>query len=254
MADRKVADFVYKSSMVDTTMVYKELFTKADNVIDIGAFNGKDLKILTSRIGGNAIAIEANPDMIPKLKERLKGQTIILGAATNYTGITPFMQVESEYDDVVGMSSIQSFRLMEDKDAYSRYAMETATINEIFVPAVKMYSILDSLCLDTVDLVKIDVGSHSWSVLEGFGQRLWDVKMFHVETEIQTLNEINHRTSRQIASFMNKNEFKLVRVYTEWGTDTQDHLYVNTRFSNADQYPDLYETVMTNNIIENRNF
>jgi hypothetical protein len=81
-----------------------------------------------------------------------------------------------------------------------------------------------------IDVVKIDVEGYSWQVLQGFGEKLKNVKLLHVETEKQATHE-HHRNSIEIRKFMDEQGFVLVDQSYEWGPGIEDQIWVNPRFA-----------------------
>lgn len=73
--------------------------------------------------------------------------------------------------DFVGMSSLY------DKDSFDAYALK------IDVDAIRMDDFMNAYNIDTIDFLKLDVEGTNYEVLEGFGDRLKDVKCLHVEAE-----------------------------------------------------------------------
>ena len=79
---------------------------------------------------------------------------------------------------------------------------------------------------DKIDVVKIDTEGYSWQVLQGFGDRLKDVRLFHIETEKTSIHD-DHITSDKITEFMSNNGFALIDVSYEWGWNIEDQIWVN---------------------------
>jgi hypothetical protein len=89
-----------------------------------------------------------------------------------------------------------------------------------------MDSLLRENTTGLLDLVKVDVEGFTWEVLNGFGLRLRDVKMFHLETDhIKT--QPNHKSPEEIAAFMEANDFFLVDKSYEWGPGIEDQIWIN---------------------------
>ena len=130
-------------------------------------------------------------------------------AVSDYEGETKFQQVISDDISEVGCSSIYADKV----DNNERFK---GKVNEITVPVTRMDSLLRENTTGLLDLVKVDVEGFTWEVLKGFGLRLRDVKMFHLETDyIKT--QPNHKSPEEIAAFMEANDFFLVDKSYEWG-------------------------------------
>ena len=90
-----------------------------------------------------------------------------------------------------------------------------------------MDTLLSNLGLnDKIDVIKIDTEGYSWQVLQGFGDRLKDVRLFHLETEKTPVHD-EHVTTEKITQFMKDNGFALVDASYEWGWNIEDQVWVN---------------------------
>ena len=100
-------------------------------------------------------------------------------------------------------------------------------LNEIKVPAMRMDTFLeDENIQGVIDVVKIDTEGFSWQVLQGFGDRLKDVKILHVETEKDIIHD-KHILCEEVTTFMKKQGFILDDISYEWGPGIQDQVWVN---------------------------
>jgi hypothetical protein len=74
------------------------------------------------------------------------------------------------------------------------------------------------------------VEGFSAQVLSGFGERLNDIKLLHVETEFTPVHD-NHILTDEVTAFMKDKGFVLVDVSYEWGPGIQDQIWVNPKLA-----------------------
>ena len=88
--------------------------------------------------------------------------------------------------------------------------------------------------LGVIDVVKVDVEGYTWEVLQGFGERLKDVCLFHLETEQDKTHE-GHMNTQEITDFMREEGFVLVDVSYEGsngiGKGIEDQIWVNPKLA-----------------------
>ena len=204
---------------------YRKYFgNKAPLIIDIGSRDGDDANYLYKELlGTNVIAVDANPKCYQIIRSRYPWMKAYQGAITDKDGETTFNQVTSNNIEVLGTSSIFSKDTSIDPPA-AYFAGKT---QEITIPSNR----LDTLLTNTgdsgvIDVVKIDTEGYSWQVLQGFGDRLKDVRLFHIETESVQLHP-DHVTGDKVAEFMRSQKFVLVDTSHEWGAKMEDQIWVN---------------------------
>lgn len=201
---------------------YRKFFgDTASVIIDVGTRDGDDADYLFKALNGDkVIAIDASPDAVTDTRTRYPWMTVLFGAAAESEGSITFHQVTSDNKEVVGTSSIFSKNnpLSRDVEFYKD------KVTPITVPTFRMESVLTET--PEIDVVKIDTEGYTWQVLQGFGNRLEDVKMFHLETEQAQIHE-DHILSPEITAFMEANNFALVDVSHEWGWLIKDQVWVN---------------------------
>jgi FkbM family methyltransferase len=202
-------------------MNYRKFFgSSAKLIIDIGTRDGDDANYLFESLNGNkVIAIDANPEGAELTKVNYPWMDVKFSAIADTEGSTTFYQVSSNNKELVGCSSI--------------FSKETAMYPEHFANNTKPITVpmtrIDTLLKDTeglIDVVKVDTEGYTWQVLQGFGKRLKDVKVFHLETERERLHD-THVTYEAVISFMETNGFVLVDTSYEWGWGIQDQVWVN---------------------------
>ena len=204
---------------------YRKYFgSKAPLIIDIGTRDGDDAYYLYRELQGTkVIAIDANPKCFQLTKSRYPWMSTHQCAITESNGEITFTEVISEDIELLGTSSIFSKDTSIDPPA-SYYEGKT---QEITVPTVRLDTLLVKTAdTGTIDVVKIDTEGYSWQVLQGFGKRLKDVKILHIETENVQLHP-DHITGDKISEFMKTNGFVLVDASHEWGSKMEDQVWVN---------------------------
>jgi FkbM family methyltransferase len=201
--------------------LYRKYFgATAPVVFDIGSRDGDDAQWLADRLASQQVfAVEANPIAANLIRERHSSVQVLEFAAHCETGEAEFNQVISENLNDMGCSSLGNAKV---QDAPT-----------ITVQLRRMDEVLRSLNLAAtpIDVVKIDVEGWSWQVLEGFGHRLRDVKLFHIETEQTEGYHGEHHNSLKIQEFMLNAGFVLADISYEWGWEIQDEIWVNPRFA-----------------------
>lgn len=200
---------------------YRKFFgSKADLIVDVGTRDGDDAYYLLSKLGGSrAIAIDANPVAAGLTQSRYPWMDVVNTAVSDTEGNAEFYQVNSNDIEVMGTSSFidKSYSTAVSPEFYK------GIVGTITVPVTRMDKILPE---GEVDVVKVDTEGYTWQVLQGFGDRLKDVKLFHLETEPNKLSP-EHVTTKEITSFMEEQGFYLADVSYEWGPHIQDQVWVN---------------------------
>jgi len=202
---------------------YRKFFgDTADLVIDIGSREGDDGVYLAEKLRSKRIiAIDANPQAIELARQAHPNIEIHYTAVSDFDGAVIFHQVVSDDIELAGCSS------MADKERTMFPEHFEGKMRQITVPAIRMDSFLKQQNIkNIIDVVKIDTEGFSWQVLQGFGDRLKDVKLLHVETERESHHD-KHVLSDAITKFMKAQGFELVDISYEWGWGIQDQVWVN---------------------------
>lgn len=201
---------------------YRKFFSDtARGIVEVGTRDGDDANYLFKALNADkVIAIDANPVAVELAKSKYPWMEVIYTAASDKEGTIVFNQVNSPDKEIMGTSSIFS----KDKSVSPSPQEYEGLINQIEVPTTR----IDTLLKDepNIDVVKIDTEGYTWQVLQGFGDRLKDVKLFHLETEQAPVHE-DHITTEKIVEFMESNGFALVDTSHEWGWLIQDQVWVN---------------------------
>jgi FkbM family methyltransferase len=201
---------------------YRKFFgDTASIIVEVGTRDGDDANYLSNVLNGEyVIAIDANPVAVDLTRSRYPWMNVIFAAASDKEGTVTFNQVNSPNKEVMGTSSIFS----KDKSVSPSPQEYEGLISQIEVPTTRMDTILKDHA--SIDVIKIDTEGYTWQVLQGFGDRLKDVKLFHLETEQSSVHE-DHVTTEKVVEFMQANGFVLVDTSHEWGWLIQDQVWIN---------------------------
>ncbi len=198
----------------------------AEVVFDVGTRDGDDAEFLREKLHASKVyAIDANPAAIALTQKAYPNFEIIETAVSDFTGTVQFFQNNSPDRGEMGTSSI-------DISKGTRADIESGLSQRIEVPVIRMDELLENLGLGStpIDVMKVDTESYSYEVLAGMGEKVRNVKVFHLETE-RKYNRPGHRNNKQIAALMRHFEFFLVDVSYEWGYNIQDQVWVNTKLA-----------------------
>jgi len=200
---------------------YKKYFgDTANTVIDVVTRDGDDAEFLRERLSAkNVYAIDANPLAVADAKSKYPNFNIFETAVSNYDGTTKFVQIVSNDKDHAGSSSIENYSFFEE-----------AQYNTIEVPVTRMDTLLDSLNIELpIDIIKVDIEGYTHEFLEGLGEYIKNVKLFHLETET-FYRHFQHKTNNHIINFMINSGFLLCDVQYQWGEGIQDQTWINPNY------------------------
>ncbi len=215
--------------LTSTVEAYKETFGYTDHPIvwDVGSRDGDDGVELAERIfSGNAdvglansyvVCVEPNPPQAQLIRERYPTVKVLEYAVSDYTGKAEFVRVISDNKDAVGMSSLD----VENQDTKGKGPKEV-----IDVVVDRLETLMDD---SIIDVMKIDCEGYSWEVLHGMGDKIYNVKVFHIETEhpeFSSWSHKGHKNNEQVMAFMESKGFLLYKTEYEWG-GIQDQIYIN---------------------------
>jgi FkbM family methyltransferase len=201
---------------------YKKYFgDTANTIIDVGTRDGDDAEFLRERLSAeNVYAIDANPLAVIDAKAKYPNFNVFETAISNYDGTTKFVQIVSEDKDHAGSSSIENYSFFKD-----------AEYNTIEVPVTRMDTFIkDNGLSDTIiDVIKVDIEGYTHEFLEGLGEYIKNVKLFHLETETFYRHH-QHKTNNHIINFMINSGFLLCDVQYQWGEGIQDQIWINPNY------------------------
>lgn len=193
-------------------------------VYEVGSRDGKDGVELAQRIysGQNLwhdseiVLFECNPPQIEVIKNNYPQAKLITEAISDKKGTVDFLQIHGD-KNMVGSSSMNIDRINES------WVKETTVIK---VPTRRLDDVLESLGHKhlRIDIMKIDIEHYSWEALQSLGKYIRNVRVFHIETEIEGI--ARNKTNLDIALFMQNNGYVCTALDNEWGEHIQDQIWL----------------------------
>jgi len=166
---------------------YLNYFDRAEKPVvwEVGSRDGRDAVEIATRIYAGEeqwfwsraviVALEPNPKQAKLIEKEYPEIDVLRIAASNQRGEAPFMVYKGD-EGAVGSSSLNLHWKEDDLEG----DVITVKIDR-----------LDKLIKDEqIDVMKIDVEGHALEVMEGLGDKLNQVKAFHIETEKWTDSDI----------------------------------------------------------------
>ena len=200
------------------TYYRKHFGALARYIIDIGSRDGDDARYLKRALNGQyVIAVEADPLMASQIRKNHPDFTVWAIGVSDKHGLSTFQRVISNNKEFRGSSSLKSYEVEKN------YKFEV-----IHIPVTTIEELLhsNSLSDQILDVVKIDCEGFTYQVLQGFGDQIKNVKLFHLETE-QNSTHPEHVGTQGIAKFMHEKGFRLLEISSEWGHGIIDQIWVN---------------------------
>ena len=205
-----------------TVNTYLKHFGVATNpfVYEVGSRDGNDGVELAERISegriswDNIILFECNPPSQEVIRQNYPQATLITEAISDRKGTVEFLQIHGD-KNMVGSSSMNLNRVKES------WVKETSVIK---VPTRRLDDVIKSLGHKEIDVMKIDIEHYTWEALQSLGKYLKNVKVFHLETEIEGF--ARDKTNLDIALFMQENGYICTSIQYEWPPNIQDQVWV----------------------------
>lgn len=154
-------------------------------VWEVGSRDGKDGAEIATRIYAGSpdwfwsrarvVALEANPEQVKVIEKNYPEIEVIAVAASNEKGTAPFMVYAGD-EGAVGSSSLNL-----------RWKEDDLPGHVITVPIDRLENLIGD---EQIDIMKIDCEGHSVEVIEGLGDKIKQIKCFHIETEKWTDSNI----------------------------------------------------------------
>lgn len=204
-----------------TVEAYIQYFATSVNplIYEVGSRDGHDGNELGQRISLNgyyrAVLFECNPPQIEVIKQNYPEATLITEAISNKKGTVEFLQIHGD-KNMVGSSTMNTAR-------NDNWIKETSTIK---VETRRLDDVIEELGhhKTEIDIMKIDIEGYTWEALESLGKYLKNVKVFHLETEIEGV--ARNKTNLDIALFMQERGYLCSTLDHEWGDTIQDQVWV----------------------------
>lgn len=193
-------------------------------VYEVGSRDGKDGVELSQRIfrGENfwrdstVVLFECNPPQVEVIKHDYPRATLIPYAISDKKGTVDFLQIHGD-KNLVGSSSMNLNRVNEP------WVRETSVIQ---VQTRRLDDVIEELGHEKteIDIMKIDIEHYTWEALQSLGKYLKNVRVFHLETEIEGV--ARDKTNLDIALFMQERGYLCTALEHEWGESIQDQVWI----------------------------
>ena len=180
--------------------------TERPIVWEVGSRDGRDAVEMATRIyagdpnwfwtRSRVVALEPNPAQAKLIEQEYSEVDVMQVAASNQKGFAPFIVYGGD-EGAVGSSSLNL-----------RWKEDDLEGNIITVPIDRLDNLIGD---EEIDIMKIDVEGHSLEAIEGLGDKLKQVKVFHIETENWTDSAIKMR------AFMSSHGYLLVDDTQQYG-------------------------------------
>lgn len=208
-----------------TVKAYTDKYGKTAKpvVYDVGSRDGHDGVELATRItsGTNLrkdstiVLFECNPPQIKAIRSRYPDAILIEEAISNKKGKAAFLQLNGD-KNVIGSSSMDLNR------SKMPWAKDNNTIE---VKTRRLDDVIKQLGHQKteIDIMKIDIEGYTWEALESLGTYLRNVRVFHIETEIEGV--ARNKTNLDIALFMQNQGYLCNSIEYEWPPSIQDQVW-----------------------------
>lgn len=205
-----MADYEVNTWLNPVVQAYERFFGLRQKPVvwEVGSRDGKDGVELARRIyegddlwfwtNARVVCLEPNPDQAKIIKENYPEVEVLQVAASDAKGSAPFVVYHGD-EGAVGSSSLNLDWKADDFGDNK---------HQIIVETDRLENLIGN---ETIDIMKIDVEGHSMAVMEGLGDKLQNVRVFHVETEKWTDSNI------KMKAFMMGHGFTLVDETEEYG-------------------------------------
>lgn len=212
---------------LDTTVAaYEKGFGKTKNpiVYEVGSRDGNDGVEIAQRIyegdqlwkDAQIVLFECNPPQIEVIKKSYPQATLITNAISDKKGTVEFLQLKGD-KNVVGSSSMDLSRVKENwVKEYDIIKVETRRLDDVIKELGHQNT--------EIDVMKIDIEHYTWEALQSLGSYLRNVKVYHLETEIETV--ARDKTNLDIALFMQERGYVCTALDHEWGDTIQDQVWL----------------------------
>lgn len=209
-----------------TVKTYTDHFGLSNNpvVYEVGSRDGEDGVELANRIitpgslwdRATIVLFECNPPQQKVIEQNYPKATLIKEAISNKKGTVEFLQIHGD-KNMVGSSSMDLNRVNES------WVRET---DKIKVQTRRLDNVIEELGHQNteIDIMKIDIEHYTWEALESLGKYLRNVRVFHLETEIEGF--ARDKTSLDIALFMQERGYKCMAIEYEWPPNIQDQVWI----------------------------
>jgi len=185
------------------------------NIFEIGANYGQDAKGLQHYFNlkeKDVWVFEAHPEICKEIKILYPEFNIFDNAVFNKNQNMTFNIVDLENNS--GVSSLRN------NDNFK-------TTRKTTIEAIRMDGFMKDHSIESVDFLKLDVEGCNYEVLEGFGERLKDVKCLHIEAEHRICWK-KQKLYKDIEKILKSNGFEM--LFFERYITQSDSFWVQKRY------------------------
>ncbi len=196
-------------------------------VYEVGSRDGKDGVELAERIAdlplseinpNHIVLFEPNPPQAEKIRKAYPDCIVYELAASDKNGSADFLAIDGGDNIAVTGSSTMDLK---------RRNFKPGAKNVITVQTKRLDQIIAELEHIFIDVMKIDAEGYTYEILQGLGDRLKDIKVLHLETELgDGTHPVTNKTSRQVFNYMRDAGFLCYALEYEWG-GIEDQVWVN---------------------------
>lgn len=192
-------------------------------VYEVGSRDGNDGVELAQRIysgydlwkDSKVVLFECNPPQVDVIKRNYPNATLITQAISDKTGTVEFLQIHGDKNQV-GSSSMNLNRANETwAKSHSTIKVQTRRLDHVIKELGHQKT--------DIDIMKIDIEHYTWEALQSLGKYLRNVRVFHLETEIEGV--ARDKTNMDIALFMQERGYICSALENEWGESIQDQVW-----------------------------
>ncbi|MCQ2572197.1 MAG: FkbM family methyltransferase [Alphaproteobacteria bacterium] len=188
------------------------------NIMEIGANFAQDSEYLAKAFNisdDNVWVFEAHPQIYDAITKIHKFN------AFNYAVFNEEKQIEFNAVDINSAKNTGVSSLLDDKSS-------NEATTKVSVKAIRMDKFLAEHNIKEVDLLKLDVEGCNFEVLEGFGERLNDVKSIHIEAEHVNSSYENNVLFPKMEGLLKSFGFEM--IYFQRFTSQSDSFWVKKQY------------------------
>lgn len=198
----------------------KNFVGKIENTYEIGSRDGNDATAIGKGLGVpdfNIHVFEPHPDLSKQIGYTHPTIQVHQLACSNVVGKLPFYSCVLDKETNWGMSSLRHNPHYDVSKGYTKIEVDVIRMDG-WMAANDVYSI---------DILKLDVEGCAWEVLDGFGERLKDIKVLHVECERHQFWDGQKLFKDTIAQMLPTHD--LVFCYDQGGQS--DSIWINRNYT-----------------------
>jgi FkbM family methyltransferase len=226
---RKYGKYKPAGGMGDKLQIYidyvkKETNINVENVFEIGANFAQDADYLMEQFDlspDKIFVFEAHPEIFEAVKKIHKFNAYNV-AVFNKNQEIEFNIYPLDYE-CTGWSSIF-----------------WSTGEKIKVEAIRMDTFMEKNNIKTIDFLKIDVEGATYQVLDGFGERIKDIKCIQLEAEHYSSNEVVVVLYEEISKLLIENDFDLVHFCRNYQMKQSDSFWIKKEHIKVEKFESFH--------------